>query len=97
MKRIHKISRLGACSFKHAPYLIIALFKFVAYAPWKVHIYAQYAPSKVHIYVFSFKASSFLLKVSFTLISNNCLIREKVVTFRMVKLNMLLSIFLITK
>lgn len=27
----------------------------------------------------------------------NCLIREKVVTFRMVKLNMLLSIFLITK
>ena len=93
MKRIHKISRLGACSFKHAPYLIIALFKFVAYAPWKVHIYAQYAPSKVHIYVFSFKASSFLLKVSFTL----CLIREKVVTFRMVKLNLLLSIFLITK
>lgn len=61
MKRIHKISRLGACSFKHAPYLIIALFKFVAYAPWKVHIY-----------VFSFKASSFLLKVSFTRISNNC-------------------------
>jgi len=72
VKRIHKISRLGACLFKHAPYLIIALFKFVAYAPWKVHIYAQYAPSKVHIYVFSFKASSFLLKVSFTLISNNC-------------------------
>ena len=29
--------------------------------------------------------------------SINCLIREKVVTFRMVKLNMLLSIFLITK
>ena len=29
--------------------------------------------------------------------TNNCLIREKVVTFRMVKLNMLLSIFLITK
>ena len=28
---------------------------------------------------------------------NRCLIREKVVTFRMVKLNMLLSIFLITK
>ena len=28
---------------------------------------------------------------------NECLIREKVVTFRMVKLNMLLSIFLITK
>ena len=27
----------------------------------------------------------------------HCLIREKVVTFRMVKLNMLLSIFLITK
>ncbi len=27
----------------------------------------------------------------------DCLIREKVVTFRMVKLNMLLSIFLITK
>ena len=26
-----------------------------------------------------------------------CLIREKVVTFRMVKLNLLLSIFLITK
>ena len=29
--------------------------------------------------------------------SGQCLIREKVVTFRMVKLNMLLSIFLITK
>ena len=29
--------------------------------------------------------------------SDACLIREKVVTFRMVKLNMLLSIFLITK
>ena len=28
---------------------------------------------------------------------DRCLIREKVVTFRMVKLNMLLSIFLITK
>ena len=27
----------------------------------------------------------------------DCLIREKVVTFRMVKLNLLLSIFLITK
>ena len=31
------------------------------------------------------------------LYKENCLIREKVVTFRMVKLNMLLSIFLITK
>lgn len=30
-------------------------------------------------------------------IPSPCLIREKVVTFRMVKLNMLLSIFLITK
>ena len=30
-------------------------------------------------------------------IRTECLIREKVVTFRMVKLNMLLSIFLITK
>ena len=30
-------------------------------------------------------------------ILRECLIREKVVTFRMVKLNMLLSIFLITK
>ena len=29
--------------------------------------------------------------------AEKCLIREKVVTFRMVKLNMLLSIFLITK
>ena len=29
--------------------------------------------------------------------NGTCLIREKVVTFRMVKLNMLLSIFLITK
>ena len=28
---------------------------------------------------------------------DDCLIREKVVTFRMVKLNLLLSIFLITK
>jgi len=28
---------------------------------------------------------------------SGCLIREKVVTFRMVKLNLLLSIFLITK
>ena len=33
----------------------------------------------------------------FTPWSVDCLIREKVVTFRMVKLNMLLSIFLITK
>ncbi len=32
-----------------------------------------------------------------TLTMEVCLIREKVVTFRMVKLNMLLSIFLITK
>lgn len=62
MKRIHKISRLGACSFKHAPYLIIALFKFVAYAPWKVHIYAQYAPSKVHIYVFFFQSFKLFAK-----------------------------------
>lgn len=31
------------------------------------------------------------------LLSTICLIREKVVTFRMVKLNLLLSIFLITK
>ena len=23
VKRIHKISRLGACSFKHAPYLLL--------------------------------------------------------------------------
>ena len=30
-------------------------------------------------------------------IGSLCLIREKVVTFRMVKLNLLLSIFLITK
>ena len=30
-------------------------------------------------------------------IMTSCLIREKVVTFRMVKLNLLLSIFLITK
>jgi hypothetical protein len=29
--------------------------------------------------------------------AQKCIIREKVVTFRMVKLNMLLSIFLITK
>ena len=29
--------------------------------------------------------------------ADGCLIREKVVTFRMVKLNLLLSIFLITK
>ena len=35
---------------------------------------------------------SILLKMN-----NLCLIREKVVTFRMVKLNLLLSIFLITK
>jgi hypothetical protein len=62
VKRIHKISRLGACSFKHAPYLIIALFKFVAYAPWKVHIYAQYAPSKVHIYVFFFQSFKLFAK-----------------------------------
>ena len=30
-------------------------------------------------------------------LQDDCLIREKVVTFRMVKLNLLLSIFLITK
>lgn len=72
MKRIHKISRLGACSFKHAPYLIIALFKFVAYAPWKVHIYAQYAPSKVHIYVFFFQSFKLFAKSVLYSISNNC-------------------------
>ena len=31
------------------------------------------------------------------IVKANCLIREKVVTFRMVKLNLLLSIFCITK
>ena len=34
---------------------------------------------------------------SASIIYGRCLIREKVVTFRMVKLNLLLSIFLITK
>ncbi len=65
-------TKVGRKLLRFPPTRFVALFKFVAYAPWKVHIYAQYAPSKVHIYVFSFKASSFLLKVSFTLISNNC-------------------------
>ena len=37
------------------------------------------------------------MKTKHYLLSALCLIREKVVTFRMVKLNMLLSIFLITK
>ena len=39
----------------------------------------------------SYMEDAFLIEKSM------CLIREKVVTFRMVKLNMLLSIFLITK
>ena len=40
--------------------------------------------------------ASFVIKDR-VVVSQPCLIREKVVTFRMVKLNMLLSIFLITK
>ena len=35
--------------------------------------------------------------LNYAFFKEKCLIREKVVTFRMVKLNMLLSIFLITK
>ena len=45
-------------------------------------------------------AYTFLHELSSYYVHDNrfpCLIREKVVTFRMVKLNMLLSIFLITK
>ena len=38
-----------------------------------------------------------LFSYTYTFLHELCLIREKVVTFRMVKLNMLLSIFLITK
>jgi len=39
----------------------------------------------------------FNAKMKEVMFNRKCLIREKVVTFRMVKLNMLLSIFLITK
>ena len=45
-------------------------------------------------------AYTFLHELSSYYVHDNrfpCLIREKVVTFRMVKLNLLLSIFLITK
>lgn len=45
-------------------------------------------------------AYTFLHELSLYYVHDNslfCLIREKVVTFRMVKLNLLLSIFLITK
>ena len=44
--------------------------------------------------------NTFLHELSSYYVHDNrfpCLIREKVVTFRMVKLNMVLSIFLITK
>lgn len=46
----------------------------------------------LHTYTFLHELRSYS-----SLLSPSCLIREKVVTFRMVKLNMLLSIFLITK
>ena len=58
----------------------------------------------LHEYTFLHELSSytciFLHELSSYYVHDNrfpCLIREKVVTFRMVKLNMLLSIFLITK
>ena len=57
-----------------------------------------------HAYTFLHELSlcvyTFLHELSLYYVHDNrfpCLIREKVVTFRMVKLNMLLSIFLITK
>ena len=47
----------------------------------------------LHTYTFLHELRSY----SSLLSPSTCLIREKVVTFRMVKLNLLLSIFLITK
>ena len=47
----------------------------------------------VYTYIFLHELVLFFIIEPFHI----CLIREKVVTFRMVKLNMLLSIFLITK
>ena len=52
---------------------------------------------KMYLYHTSNKIKADKLENYFFLIEAECLIREKVVTFRMVKLNLLLSIFLITK
>ena len=55
---------------------------------------------KHFIRCYRIKNTVFILRyrIKFVLLPQKvCLIREKVVTFRMVKLNMLLSIFLITK
>ena len=51
----------------------------------------------MYLYHTSNKIKADKLENYFFLIEAECLIREKVVTFRMVKLNLLLSIFLITK
>ena len=53
----------------------------------KLHIFLALNCTKLHIFCYG----------KFSQPGIPCLIREKVVTFRMVKLNMLLSIFLITK
>ncbi len=59
----------------------------------KLHNAKQIIRDKLRKYIKNHQLSQIIeLKLS-----EKCLIREKVVTFRMVKLNMLLSIFLITK
>ena len=62
-----------------------------------LHELSLYAYTFLH--ELSSYAYTFLHELSSYYVHDNrfCLIREKVVTFRMVKLNLLLSIFLITK
>ena len=59
----------------------------------KLHNAKQIIRDKLRKYIKKHQLSQ---KIKLNL-SKKCLIREKVVTFRMVKLNLLLSIFLITK
>ena len=61
-------------------------------------LFYSLVPNKNHhfYFVISNKSCIFAAKSKY-MEKELCLIREKVVTFRMVKLNLLLSIFLITK
>ena len=59
----------------------------------KLHNAKQIIRDKLRKYIKKHQLSQ-MIKLN---LSEKCLIREKVVTFRMVKLNLLLSIFLITK
>ena len=62
----------------------------------QIYFHEIYENTQIHI-AKSFENTQIWMFESFITIITICLIREKVVTFRMVKLNMLLSIFLITK